>query len=279
MWERHNRDYAALTEERCADLIESLKRHGKQEIPALVRRIKGQEGVHYEVICGARRHWAVSWLRANGYPDLKYLIEIRHLSDEEAFTVSDLENRGRVDISAYERARDYATAVDLYYGGVQNQMATRLGVDRSYVSRLIEFARLPNIIFEAFGSPHVVTEKMGRVLSGLWKDEAIRKPLTAEINALRKIQVTLKDAGGNYLDAQAVLATLVKAATPTDASPVLAAPVEFASKAGHPMLRVEQDKKGGFKLTALPKSGASRAELLAAFKEYLDTLPAHAPLG
>jgi ParB family chromosome partitioning protein len=43
MWAGHNRDYALLNEERCSDLIESIKAQGRQEIPAIVRRISGSE--------------------------------------------------------------------------------------------------------------------------------------------------------------------------------------------------------------------------------------------
>ena len=43
MWTGHNRDYALLNEERCSDLIESIKAQGRQEIPAIVRRISGSE--------------------------------------------------------------------------------------------------------------------------------------------------------------------------------------------------------------------------------------------
>lgn len=279
MWERHNRDYAALNETRCADLIESIKRHGKQEIPAIVRRLKGVENAYYEVICGARRHWAVSWLRANGYPDIKYLIEIRHLSDEEAFTVADLENRGREDITPFERARDYAAAVDLYYGGVQSRMAERLGVDRSYVSRMLDFAKLPVAFHEAFGSPHRISEKMGRRLSPLWKDGGISEALKTEIANLRDEQIALKETGSDFLDPKYVLSRILRAASEEHASPAPAGPLEYSAKNGQPMLKVEQSRNGGFKLTALPKSGATRAELVAAFERYLDTLPGDTPVG
>ena len=39
IWEGHNRDYAALSAENCADLIESFKAQGRQEVPAIVRRV------------------------------------------------------------------------------------------------------------------------------------------------------------------------------------------------------------------------------------------------
>ena len=117
MWHGHNRDYAGLSEERCRDLIDSLKAQGKQEVPALVRRIRDDPDFDFEVISGARRHWSVSWLRSHNYPDFRFLVEIRELTDEEAFRLSDIENRAREDISDFERARDYLRALEAYYGG------------------------------------------------------------------------------------------------------------------------------------------------------------------
>ena len=65
MWSRHNRAYDLLTEDNCRDLIDSIKAQGQQEFPAIVRRLPAGQGAEYEVICGARRHFAVTWLRAN----------------------------------------------------------------------------------------------------------------------------------------------------------------------------------------------------------------------
>ena len=149
MWEGHNRAYDLLTPENCADLIEGLKAQGQQEFPAIVRRLDGA-GADYEVICGARRHFAVSWLRANNYPQFRYLIEERELTDEEAFRLADIENRDREDISDYERARDYARAIDLYYGGAQKQMAERLQVSPAFLSRFLQLAKLDARIVAAF---------------------------------------------------------------------------------------------------------------------------------
>src|SRR6218665_1060381 len=53
MWAGHNREYALLDEERCADLIESIKAQGRQEIPAIVRRVSRDPEYDFEVICGA----------------------------------------------------------------------------------------------------------------------------------------------------------------------------------------------------------------------------------
>lgn len=156
VWDGHNRDYASLNETVCADLISSLRAQGRQEIPAIVRRVINDPTCQFEVICGARRLWSVTWLRAHDYPDFKFVVEPRELTDEEAFRVADLENRSRKDLSDYERAVDYARAVDRYYDGNQQRMATRLEVTKSWLSRYLELARLPSQILDCFASPHVI---------------------------------------------------------------------------------------------------------------------------
>lgn len=51
IWAGHNRDYAALNETVCADLIESFKAQGRQEVPAIVRRVTDDPSFDYEVVC------------------------------------------------------------------------------------------------------------------------------------------------------------------------------------------------------------------------------------
>ena len=131
IWPGHNRDYSSLNEDVCADLIASLRAQGKQELPAIVRRVSADPLYRFEVICGARRHWCVSWLRNHDYPDFKFVVEPRELTDEEAFRIADLENRSRKDLSDHERAVDYARAIERYYEGNQQRMADRLQVTKS----------------------------------------------------------------------------------------------------------------------------------------------------
>jgi ParB family chromosome partitioning protein len=153
MWAGHNRDYALLNEERCADLIESIKAQGRQEIPAIVRRLSGDDGFEFEVICGARRHWSISWLRSHNYPDFKFLVDVREMGDEEAFRLADIENRARDDLTDLERARDYLRALTAYYDGRQKTMAERLKVSESWLTRYLDLARLPDELTTAFADP------------------------------------------------------------------------------------------------------------------------------
>lgn len=188
IWDGHNRDYTALNETVCADLIESFRAQGRQEVPAIVRRLAADPDCDYEVICGARRHWTVSWLRANAYPEFRFLIEPRELSDEEAFRLADLENRSRKDLSDFERATDYARAIDRYYGGSQQKMVERLEVSKSWLSRYLELARLPPEVIASFGSPHVIGITHAAILAPLLRTPRTRQDVLEAAATLTREQ-------------------------------------------------------------------------------------------
>jgi ParB family chromosome partitioning protein len=211
IWDGHNRDYAALTEAGCGDLIESFRAQGRQEVPAIVRRVTDDPGFDFEVICGARRHWTVSWMRSHDFPDFRFLIEPRELTDEEAFRLADLENRHRKDLSDYERAVDYAKAIDRYYGGSQQRMVERLDVTKSWLSRYLELARLPAEVIESFGSPHIIGISHAAVLAPLLKAPRSREQVLEAAAALAEEQKGLAASGAAVIPAAAVLRRIVAA--------------------------------------------------------------------
>lgn len=205
MWDRHNRDYALLNDDNCRDLIDGIKAQGRQEFPAIVRRLDGSDGYKYEVICGARRHFAISWLQAHNYTQFKYLVEARTLTDEEAFRLSDIENRDRSDISDYERARDYAKAIRLYYDGRQKSMAARLEVSETWLSRYLSLAKLPKEIVAAFASVHDIRELHARTLKPLLANPRQREKMLATAVILSDEQ---RAGQGGAIDAAKVVARL-----------------------------------------------------------------------
>jgi ParB family transcriptional regulator, chromosome partitioning protein len=210
MWSGHNRRYDLLSikDEKIAELVAGLKTQGKQEIPAVVRAVNDDSGFKYEVVAGARRHWAVSWLRQNNYPGFMYLIEVRDMTDEECFRFSDLENRDRDDISDYERALDYRKAINLYYGGIDAQMAERIGYTRANLSYLLKLAELPDEIIEAFADPRRITVRNGRTLWPLLKESKTKRKLLAKAIEIGKKQKARVDAGENLLDGKEVMKLL-----------------------------------------------------------------------
>lgn len=279
IWEGHNRDYAALNDESCADLIESFRAQGKQEVPAIVRRVKGEADLDFEIICGARRHWTVSWMRAHDYPDFKLLVEIRELTDEEAFRVADIENRHRKDISDYERATDYLRAIERYYDGNQQRMVDRLRVSKSWLSRYLELAKLPTEVVAAFGSPHVIGIRNAAELAPLLKNETARVAIIQEAQSLAVEQASLKTAESTFLKPAVVVRRMIAAARPPRAKVAKSSIHEIRAANGVVIIRTERVRGGGFKLHVLPRTKIGKSEYLKALAGLFEDLPDDAPLG
>jgi ParB family transcriptional regulator, chromosome partitioning protein len=151
-------------------------------------------------------------LRTNNYPDFKFLVEPRELTDEQAFRLADLENRARKDISEYERAKDYLRGLDLYYGGEQKAMAARFSVTESWLSRYLDLARLPAAIVCAFASPHDLRIKHITQIKPLLKDVTSREAVldcATRIAGLRKKDDTyLREASSVVRELQGAVEVL-----------------------------------------------------------------------
>ena len=275
IWAHHNRDYAALTAENCADLIDSIKAQGRQEVPAVVRRVSGDPDHAFEVVCGARRHWTVTWLRAHDYPELKFLVEPRELTDEEAFRIADLENRSRQDLSDYERAVDYARALDRYYGGSQQRMAERLKVSKSWLSRYLELAKLPETVVAAFGTKHAMGIRHAADLAPLLKAPKTARAVLSEADTLAGEQQRRRRDGQAALPPSVCAQRLTRAgrdATLTKRSPEL---ITINGRDGTPLIKAKATSRKGCLSLDIPSAGkADRAELIAAFEKVLDRLMA-----
>lgn len=271
MWTYHNRDYAALDYERCKDLIESIKAQGKQEVPAIVRRIQGDPDHEFEVICGARRHWSVTWLRENNYPNIRFLVEPRELTDEEAFRVADLENRAREDLTDFERASDYLRALDTYYGGKQKDMAERLNVTPSWLSRYLDLARLPTEIVAAFQSPHDLRIKHVTQLKPLMKPQV----KFSQVERRAKELADQKGQGRGLSPAD-----VIKQLSAAYKGPQKVRMAEKGSGShetimdtnGKPIMTVHKPRRGeGVSITLIPDGKGNRDEVAAAFARILAT--------
>ena len=207
MWVGHNRRYELLTADRCQDLIEGFLTQGHQEFPAIVRRLEAGDTHDFEVVCGARRHWTVAHLRENNYPEFKFLIEVRDLSDEEAFRLSDIENRDKEDISDYERATDYMRALKEYYG-TQKKMAQRLQVSPSWLSEYLALGDLPDEIVTAFPDVTTILLQHGRELRPFLKDRRERVKLLRRAKDLSARQALARKGEGELLAAREVVLAL-----------------------------------------------------------------------
>ncbi|HTH99773.1 MAG TPA: ParB/RepB/Spo0J family partition protein [Acidisoma sp.] len=275
IWEHHNRDYAALDAENCADLIESFQAQGRQEVPAIVRRLLGEPTHQFEVICGARRHWTAGYMRAHGQPGFKFLVEPREMTDEEAFRIADLENRSRKDLSDVERARDYAGALTRYYGGNQARMAERLSVSQSWLSRYLELAQFPLVVTEAFGTLHAIKISHAATLGPLMRHPLSAQAVTGEAEAIAEEQRERQQAGQPPIPAADVVKRLQQATRRKETARASAKPVEVAVRgpSGALLARGTRPQRGSNFIISVPRAAtADRTQLRAAIDEVLDKL-------
>ena len=261
MWAGHNRLYDLLTPETVCPLIDSIKAMGRQETPAIVRPVTGDPNADYEVIAGARRHFAVSHLRrAEHRDDIRFLVDVRDdLSDEEAFRISDVENREREDISDYERARDYARALGAYYDDNKKLMAERLGVDRTWLSRFVRMAEVPRVVLDAYGDPRRLGIRHASELYPLLGGVGAKRLLT-EAGRLSNEQEERRAAGREPLAPARVLARLKRAAEGEEAP----TRVTREGADGRPLFTVEDRQRSV--VVTIPR------DRLGAVDEVLDAL-------
>ena len=121
-----------------ASLADSLRQHGMLQ-PVLVRAVNER----YQLIAGERRLRAAVEAQLHEIP-----ARVMELDDQRVNELAMVENLQREDLNALENAsafRDYLGR----YGGTQEELAGRLGLDRSTVSNLIRLLDLPAEIQEA----------------------------------------------------------------------------------------------------------------------------------
>ena len=183
-WHGHNRDYAELSETRCADLIDGFKRIG-QQFPAIVRALgETDDKYDFEFICGARRHWTATHLGR------ELLVEVRDMDDKEAFLLQDVENRDREDISDYERACDYVAALPLFFDDNKARMAESLQIDAGNFNRLLQLADLPKEIIDAYSDRRDLVTHHGQIYIKALADPASAKRLLSAARKLKGRELT-----------------------------------------------------------------------------------------
>lgn len=265
-WRLHNRDLDHLNEESCRDLIDAFLSAKKQRIPAIVRRVQDDPDHEYEIIAGVRRWWTVGWLRENNHPEFDYLVTIQKIADEEAFRVSDIENRSRKDISDWERAREYTRALSEFYDNSQSKMAEHINISKSWLSRLIDVGRIPEALVQAFADTHEITVRIARDIKPLVSDPRALAAMTAEANRLVKAR-TSGDARISGVETAKRLIRATTSSAPTPNQKVVA----VSGGDGKRLLTYAKSGRGGaMTVSILPRTSATRDQLLQAFGQVLD---------
>ncbi len=127
-----------IPEEELEELVKSVKEKGVLQ-PVLVREVSG--GV-YELVAGHRRFLAARRAGLSSIPAI-----VKRLSDEEALTVALIENLQRQDLNPVEEAEGYRRLVE-EFGLSQEEVARRVGKDRSTVANALRLLKLPREVKE-----------------------------------------------------------------------------------------------------------------------------------
>jgi len=265
VWPGNARSYAHLTEESCRELIDSLIAEGGQKVPAVVRRVEGDERHDYEVIAGTRRHWSISWLRAHSYPDMQFVAQVAQIDDEAAFRLADLENRARKDVSDLERARNYAAALKDHFANHQARMAERLKLSKGWLSKMLKVASLPETVIAAFASPAEVQLKPAYPLAQALDDETRADAIQQEAQRIAAEQAERRKAGEPPLPPPEVIARLLAAGQSQDNGAKLVLEGAF----GRPAVTVQSANRQGVTLRLHSGHGLSEEELIGRVREAL----------
>lgn len=138
-----------------ATLADSIRQHGMLQ-PVLVRAV----GSRYQLIAGERR------LRASIEAHLHEIpVRVMEMDDQRVHELAMVENLQREDLNPIDKAvafRDYLGR----YGGTQEELAGRLGLDRSTISNLIRLLELPHDVQQAVLNKQI-TQGHARALLGL----------------------------------------------------------------------------------------------------------------
>lgn len=124
-------------DERIRELAVSIKEKGILE-PLVVRK----SGEGYELIIGERRWRAAQRAGLREVPAL-----LRNVSDREALEMMLVENLQREDLGILEEAEGYRQLIDEFQL-TQEEVARRIGKDRTSVTNTLRLLRLPDTVKE-----------------------------------------------------------------------------------------------------------------------------------
>jgi ParB family chromosome partitioning protein len=264
IWSGNARAYDRLTEASTRDLIDSIKAEGRQLFPVIVR--PGNAPDHpYELIAGCRRHYAISWLRQNEGDGFPLLARVMNLTDEQAFRLSDIENRARMDVSEFERARNYAWALDAIYGGRLGELASSLAISKSWLSKTVKVGRLPDELVRAFASPDDIQIKPAYELALAFDDPERAPAILRYAQVLAQIHET-RAPSERALSGSEVIKTMLQKRRGRIRLR------EWYTDDGKLALTFKRRKPNGLTVLVHPKSGADRKELVRGFEESLEWL-------
>lgn len=170
-------------DEKIKELADSIKVHGVLQ-PIIVRAKNNT----YEIVAGERRFRACQSLGLETIPAI-----VKNLDEEEAASVSLIENLHREDLTAIEEAKAYKAIMEIN-NLKQEELAQKIGKSQSTIANKIRLLNLPDDIQHAILTKQI-TERHARALLTI-KDEALQRKVLERI--IEK-DLTVKETE-NYID-------------------------------------------------------------------------------
>lgn len=255
--QRPNRIYELLDEKNCADLIASIENHG-QETPAIARET-GEKGAPFEIVVGRRRHWVAQHLKRD------LLVELRVLTDEQAFLISEAENEGRRDLSDFEKAQDWADALKNFYGGKVDRLAVAINKPRETVYGFLRLAALDDRVVNAYDTVLDIKRAHAEKYAALLKDRTKAKRVFA-----RAAELEEKKIAGNPLDGAGVFKALSSAAAAPKKAGGLLLEEAYSDSGGRPVFKITRSARGGYAVNFDKDRKCDKEELKRLLLEAVD---------
>lgn len=192
----------SFDEAEIADLADSIRTHGILQ-PLVVRRM----GDRFELIAGERR------LRAAQAADWRQVpVQIRDVDDRQMAELAIVENVQRKDLNAIEKAESFQRYLEQYQC-TQEELASRVQIDRSTVANLIRLLELPPDVKQMvmrgdisqgharallpLGDEQEQIRFAARIDMEGWSVRATEQAVQDRIHALDCDQLRIVDADGN----------------------------------------------------------------------------------
>ncbi len=176
---------AEFDEAEIGSLAESLSAHGLLQ-PILVRRI----GEGYQLVAGERRLRAAQ--RA-GWSEVP--VQVVEADDRQAAELAIVENVQRKDLGPLEKAVSFQQYLR-QYGCTQEELASRLKLDRSTIANLIRLLELPEFVQEALRGGRI-TQGHARALLPLGEEReqnAFCERIQEEALSVRQTEAMVQEA-------------------------------------------------------------------------------------
>ena len=177
-----------------ADLCDSIRAHGFLQ-PIVVRPLLGR----FQIIAGERRFRAAQLAAWQQVPVL-----VREADDRQMAELAIVENVQRKDLNALEKAASFQRYLH-EYGCTQEELASRVNIDRSTVANLIRLLELPEQV-KALVAAGEISQGHARALLPLGDEEeqkAFAKRIAAESLSVRAteqlVQEHIRRADGETL--------------------------------------------------------------------------------